>query len=75
MSEQVKQQVQGVDIENNDPINVTVAKTPEVQTSEKPKATEEVIDEAGYNYRKTKKSALGMFLVACAAFFGRFDIG
>ena len=74
MSEQEKQQVQGVDIEKNAPINVTVAKTPEVQTSEKPKAAEEVIDEAGYNYRKSKKAAFGMFLVACAAFFGRFDI-
>ena len=51
-----------------------VAKAPEAQTTEKPKAAEEVIDEAGYNYRKSKKAAFGMFLVACAAFFGRFDI-
>ena len=74
MSEQESKQVQGVDIEKNAPIDVAVAKAPEAQTTEKPKAAEEVIDEAGYNYRKSKKAAFGMFVVACAAFFGRFDI-
>lgn len=33
--------------------------------------TEKMIDKAAVNYRFTKRSALGMFLVACAAFFGR----
>ena len=32
---------------------------------------EERIDKAGYEYRKSKKQAWGMFLVACAAVFGR----
>ncbi len=39
--------------------------------SKKSDVTEEKIDEAAVNYRFTKKSAIGMGLVACAAVFGR----
>lgn len=50
---------------------VTVPKVEKDISSKKSETMEEKIDEAAVNYRFTKKSAIGMGLVACAAVFGR----
>ena len=74
MSEQQKQVELDVVVEKDTVVNQDTGVAAVEKTSENPKVSEDAIDEAAYCYRKTKKSAWGMFLVACAAFFGRYPV-